>query len=146
VTRCLTGSGSGKIRTRPIATRSGTTINVYVHLSSLQEDYKRIKTPADFVRQVSRENCDAVLFSLWPRGRRGHNKRPDADVYLRHFVDEAGWNIVKVACLGNSATKITTSFPEGVIKPFSEVTPPKTKPPMTSNTVAAKVREHFDWV
>lgn len=112
VTRCLTGSGSGKIRNRPIAKRCHTIINVYVHLSSLQEDYKRIKNPADFVRQVNRENCDAVLFSLWPHGRGGGNKRPDADTYLRHFVDVAGWKIVKVACLGSSID-ITATLSNG---------------------------------
>lgn len=50
VTRCLTGSGSGKTRTRMIARMSDPPINLYVHLPSLQEDYKRIKNAADFVR------------------------------------------------------------------------------------------------
>jgi energy-coupling factor transporter ATP-binding protein EcfA2 len=145
VTRCLTGSGSGKIRTRPIAKGSDTTIDVYVHLSSLQEDYKRIKDPADFVRQVNQEECDAVLFSLWPHCRGGGNKRPDADAYLRHFVDVAGWKIVKVACLGDSASSINV-VPKSVIDSFPKVTPPQAKPPMPANKVAARVREHFGWV
>ena len=140
VTRCLTGSGSGKIRTRPIAKCGDTIINVYVHLSSLQEDYKRIKNPADFVSQVSRENCDAVLFSLWPHGRGGGNRRPDADTYLRHFVDVAGWNIVRVACLGIPVDRITTLLANGTIRTFPTVEPTPV------NDVAAQVRCYFNWL
>ena len=145
ITRCLTGSGSGKTRTRAIATVSDTIINVYVHLSSLQEDYKRIKNPADFVSQVGQEKCDAVLFSLWPHDRGGDNKRPDADAYLRHFEDVADWNIVKVACLGDSASRIATSFREGVSDTFPIVTPPETNPAMPANKVSALVSRHFGW-
>ncbi len=145
LTRCLTGSGSGKIRTRPIAILSGVTIDVYVHISSLQENYKRVRDASDFARQVRREKCDAVLFTLWPHGRGGRNKRPDADTYLRHFISQEHWNVVKVACLGNAATSITTALPKGVIKSFSEVTAPGAKTPMPANTVAELVREHFGW-
>jgi hypothetical protein len=89
---------------------------------------------------VGEEKCDAVLFSLWPHRRGGRNERPDADTYLRHFIDEAGWNIVKVACLGDSAKGITTQFPEGVSKSVPSVDPTQV------NDVAGQVREHFGWV
>lgn len=145
IVRCLTGSGSGKVRTRPIAKMSATVIDVYVHISSLQENYKKVKDAADFARQVRREKCDAVIFTLWPHSRRGANKRPDADTYLRHFINQEHWNIVKVACLGNAATLITTTLPKGVIQTFPEVSPPKTTLRKPANTVAAQVREHFDW-
>jgi energy-coupling factor transporter ATP-binding protein EcfA2 len=135
VTRCLTGSGSSRIR--PIATLSSN-IRVYVHLSSLQEE----KTaPAELEGKVKPEDCEAVIFSLRPGKARGY---PDADTYLQYFIKK-GWHIIRVACLGDSASRITTSLPEGVIDTFPEVTASETEPAMPANTVAAKVRAHFGW-
>lgn len=133
VTRCLTGSG--RSRTRLIATVS-VNIKVYVHLMSLHEDPKHRKTPADFEQRVEEEDCDAVLFSLWPHSGNGC---PDADTYLRYFVGR-GWNIVRVACLGIPVSRITTPLPSGSIRTFPTVEPTPV------NIVAAKVRRHFGCV
>lgn len=133
VTRCLTGSGQS--RTRLIATVS-VNIKVYVHLMSLHEDKKHKKTPSDFELRVGQEDCDAVLFSLWPHSG---NRCPDADTYLRYFVD-AGWNIVRVACLGIPVSRIATLLPSGSILSFPTVKPTPV------NEVAAQVRRHFDWL
>jgi hypothetical protein len=119
-----------------IATLSAN-IRVYVHLISLHEDDKHQKTPADFENKVNQEQCEAVLFSLWPHYGNGC---PDADTYLQYFIGR-GWNIVRVACLGIPISRITTSLSAGTIQTFSridEVAP--------VNEVAAQVRQHFDWI
>jgi hypothetical protein len=133
MTRCLTGSG--RSRTRLIATVS-VNINVYVHLMSLHEDKKHKKTPADFEQRVEQEDCDAVLFSLWPHSGNGC---PDADTYLQYFVGR-GWNIVRVACLGLPVATITTPLAAGTVLSFPSVNPTPV------NEVAAQVRAHFGWV
>lgn len=133
VTRCLTGSR--RSRTRLVATLS-IIIKVYIHLVSLHEDKKHKKTPADFEQKVQEEDCDAVLFSLWPHSGNGC---PDADTYLQYFVGR-GWNIGRVACLGIPVSRITTSLPSGTILSFPTVEP------TPANDVAAQVRNHFGWV
>jgi len=116
MTRCLTGSyRSG---TRIIATLSAH-IKLYVHIMSLHEDKKHKRTPADFKQRVEQEDCDAVLFSLWPHTGNGC---PDADTYLQYLAGH-GWNIIRVACLGIPVSRITTSLPSGSILSFPTVEP-----------------------
>jgi hypothetical protein len=103
---------------------------------SLHEDKKHKKTPADFEQRVEQEDCDAVLFSLWPHSGNGC---PDADTYLQYFVGR-GWNIVRVACLGLPVATITTPLAAGTVLSFPSVNPTPV------NEVAAQVRAHFGWV
>jgi hypothetical protein len=134
--RCLTGAGSGKSRTKQVATVSGATINLYVHYPSLQEDWKKTITPANFMAQVAKENPAAVMFALWPyRGRHGY----DADAYLQHFIQN-GWHIVRVAFLGLPLTSITTTFQTSVAQSFPRM------PQTPANTIAVQVRQHFGWL
>ncbi len=79
-----------------IARMSDPPINLYVHLPSLQEDYKRIANGGVFA-SGGEEKSDAALFSLWPHRRGGRNERPDADAYLRISLMMCEWKIVSAS-------------------------------------------------
>ena len=117
---------------RDIALLDGMRIEVYARVSSLQESRT---TPSEFVREVSQQRCDAVAFCLWPDANfQSPNDFPDAHSYLRMFRD-AGWNIVRVAVLGQAVSE--PSYPNVEFFPTSQSAP--------VNQTAQGVRRHFGW-
>ncbi len=129
VTRSLTGCFNRNIRN--ILLRNGTVIKIYARVSSLQESQT---TAHDFILEVSQTQCQSVIFCLWPSFNPSNPSAfPDATKYLHEF-NMAGWNIIKVAVLGNTPA----IYNNQCRLPNSQTDP--------INKTAQDVRVHFGWV
>jgi len=128
VIRALTGAHKRGVY--DVATSLGV-LNVYVQISSLQEDNI---TPAKFVREHLKD--ENVLIPLWIKGR---GKFPDGDVYLARFL-QAGWYISGLVILGvkNVKIKIPNGVPNPVYFPNSKVEP--------ANKTANSIRKLWGWL
>jgi GTPase SAR1 family protein len=121
--------------------------DVYVMLSALQESGKKHNAPrkpdefVDYINALgAKENFDKIIFPL--RLRKTRIKKvdyPDADVYFRHFMDQAGWRIIAVATLSHDAPNY--SFNSTTISVFHE----PLSPTIPVNTAAAHIRSGFGW-
>lgn len=130
VIRSLTGIDKRGIR--DIAPITGVPFRIYVRVSSLQESNT---TPLAFLNEVSAQDCRAVVFCMWPGPRRRAADRiPDAASYLR-FFQANGWNIHRVAVLGQANSP--DPYPNAGFFPGSPSDP--------INTTAQAIRGHFDW-
>lgn len=130
VTRSLTGCFNRSQRN--ILLNNNSQIKIYARVSSLQESETEAK---NFLIEATNTGCSFVIFCLWPNANpQNAELYPDAQSYLSYFSD-AGWNIVKVAVLGQINTVHTYTnearFPNSTSLPI--------------NQTAQAVRQHFGW-
>ena len=107
-------------------------IRVYARVGALQETKTR---PEDFLHEVARVRCAAVLRCLWPSAHPNDpTKYPDAQEYLRQFK-AGGWRIRSLALLGQNAGGIRSpdlrQFAQATVSPI--------------NVTASAVCAHFGW-
>jgi hypothetical protein len=107
-------------------------LRLYARVGSLQDTKAG---PQDFVAEVARMRCDAVLCCLAPTASPDHTERlPDAQAYLAAFKG-AGWRIRAIAVLGQNGGGVRSpnlmQFPQAPIAPI--------------NQTARAVRAHFGW-
>jgi len=132
VVRSLTGCFNRNVRDILPAT-GGPALQLYARVGSLQES----KTTAeDFVLEVARKRCNAVLCGLWPSANPLEPLAyPDAQAYLAHFR-AAGWVIQRIAVLGQNGGGVRSprlrQFPQAPTDPI--------------NRTAQQVRQHFGWL
>jgi hypothetical protein len=108
-------------------------IRLYARIGALQETRT---TPEDFLAEVQRARCTAVLCCLAPSASPTDPAAwPDALHYLDPFK-AAGWRIRAVAVLGQNAG--------GVRSPALRQFPMAGTTPI--NVTAQAVRAHFGWV
>jgi len=118
---------------------------VYVFLSSLQENGGNRYQPADFVQRVNglqAEAHDKQKFNkiIFPLRFDEVGNYPSADKYLKHFQEVAGWNIIAVATLGNLGSGYNFQNAQELniyTKALADDYP--------INSVSADVRAHFGW-
>jgi hypothetical protein len=129
--RCLTGCFNRSVR--DIMPRDGkASLRLYARAGSLQETRTR---PDDFVAEVERSRCVAVLCCLSPSAHPNDPALyPDAQDYLARF-SAAGWRVRSIAVLGQNAG--------GVRSPSLRQFPQATTAPI--NLTAQGVRMHFGW-
>jgi hypothetical protein len=89
----------------------------------------------DFVAEVARARCNALLCCLAPTANPDHAERfPDAATYLAAFKD-AGWRIKAIAVLGQNGGGVRSPN----LLPFPQA------PTAPINHTARAVRAHFGW-
>jgi len=130
VARSLTGCFNRSFR--DILTTSGSVLDFYVRVSSLQES---ATTEVEFENEVLSTGRNHVLFCLWPQTK---STFPNADTYLSYFQSRS-WNIHKIAVLGESANPLTISVPANTTQIFTNS---RTDP---INQTAREVRKHFEF-
>ena len=135
VIRCLTGCRI--CGPREFKMVGGAVRNTYVQISSLQEGRPGM-TARQFVSRVTRYKTAAVILTLRVRAHRAH---PDADSYLAHFINVAGWRIAGVALLNENTNTLLTPLPRGIVSVYT-FTP---SAPVV-NQLAAQVRKKFRWI
>lgn len=130
--RALSGCFNRSLR--DIQPRVGRTpLKLYARVGTLQETRTR---PDDFVAEVGRVRCSAVLCCLLPAA---HPHAPDdlpaAAAYVHRF-EQAGWRVAAIAVLGQDRGGLRSrrlqQFPQAGTAPI--------------NLTAAAVRAHFDWL
>jgi hypothetical protein len=138
VARSLTGCFNRSVR--DIALSSGrSTLRLYARVGALQETRT---SPEDFVQEVARQRCDAVLCCLapdalatLPAAPSARPQYPAASDYLEHFA-QAGWQLRSIAALGQNSgglrSPLLRHFPQAGTDPI--------------NATAHAVRKHFGWV
>jgi hypothetical protein len=107
-------------------------LRLYARVGSLQDTKAG---PEDFVAEVARARCNAVLCCMGPTANPDHPERfPDAAAYLAAFK-AAGWRIRAIAVLGQNGGGVRSpnlmQFPQAPIAPI--------------NQTARAVRLHFGW-
>jgi hypothetical protein len=129
--RSLTGCFNRSVRDiLPLGGKQA--LRLYARIGSLQDTRAG---PEDFVAEVARARCNAVLCCLAPTANPDHAERyPDAPAYLEAFK-AAGWRIRAVAVLGQNGGGARSphlmQFPQAPIAPI--------------NQTARAVRLHFGW-
>jgi hypothetical protein len=129
--RSLTGCFNRSVR--DILPRQGSSaLRVYARVGALQETKTR---PEDFLHEVARARCAAVLCCLWPSAHPHEpTEYPDAQEYIRQFK-AGGWRIRSIAVLGQNAGGIRSpdlrQFAQATVSPI--------------NVTASAVRAHFGW-
>lgn len=130
--RALTGAFNRSLRDiQPADGRRA--LRLYARAGSLQDTRTG---PDDFVDEVARQRCDALLCCLLPAA---HPHAPDdwpaAAAYVERF-ERAGWRIAAIAVLGQERGGLRSprlrQFPQSGTAPI--------------NVTAAAVRAHFGWV
>jgi len=107
-------------------------LRLYARVGSLQDTKAG---PDDFLAEVPRARCAAVLCCLSPTAHPDHPERfPDALAYLAAFK-AAGWRIRSIAVLGQNGGGVRSpslrQFPQAPTAPI--------------NVTARAVRLHFGW-
>ncbi len=132
IVRCLSGCFSRSLR--DIQLRDGKTqLRLYARAGSIQETRK---TPDEFLAEVPRARCAAVLCCLLPEAQPNEPELyPDASTYVARFK-AAGMRIRAIAVLGQNAGGLRgphlRQFPQAPTAPV--------------NLTASEVREFFGWV
>ena len=129
--RCLTGCFNRSVRDiQPSGGKAA--MRLYARVGALQDT----KTgPEDFMAEVARMRCSAVLFCLAPSAHAGHpDTCPDAVAYIA-ALQAAGWHVRAIAVLGQNSG--------GVKSPSLRQFPLATTAPI--NVTAHAVRTHFGW-
>ncbi len=108
-------------------------LRVYARAGAVQETRK---TPQEFLAEIPRARCTAVLCCLLPAAQPNEPELyPDAQAYIAHFK-AAGHRIRAVAVLGQNAGGLRgghlRQFPQAPITPV--------------NQTAQGVREFFGWM
>ncbi|MGA0569341.1 hypothetical protein ACO2Q9_01335 [Variovorax sp. VNK109] len=131
VLRSLTGCFNRSVR--QVQLSSGSVLDIYARVSSLQESETE---PQKFINEVAGTGQSSVIFCLWPHANsKNPLKYPDAHAYISAFT-KAGWQFRASAVLGASpirpATPRVAYFPTIVDQPI--------------NIGAQSVRQHFQWL
>ena len=130
--RSLTGCFNRSLRDiQPLDAKP--VLRLYARVGCLQDTRT---PPEDFVAEVARLRCDAVLCAMSPGAYPGHDAAlPGAAAYLAHFK-AAGWRIRAIAVLGQNAGDVRSTalrqFPQAGTLPI--------------NVTAHAVRLHFGWL
>ena len=108
-------------------------VRLYARVGCLQDTRT---TPKDFIAEVARWRCAAVLCCLAPSAYANDKSLyPDAQAYLTQFKAQ-GWRIRSIAVLGQDRGDVRApnlrQFPHATITPI--------------NVTARDVRQHFGWV
>ena len=129
--RCLTGCFNRSVRDiQPLGGRSA--VRLYARVGALQDTRTG---PEDFIAEVARSRCTAVLFCLAPSAHAAHpDTCPDATAYIA-ALQAAGWRVRAIAVLGQNTG--------GVKSPSLRQFPLATTAPI--NVTAQAVRAHFGW-
>jgi hypothetical protein len=131
VVRSLTGCFNRSVRDiQPLDGK--TPLRLYARVGSLQDTRSG---PEDFIAEVARARCNALLCCLAPSANPDHAERyPDAMAYLAAFK-AAGWRIRAIAGLGQNGGGVRSpnllQFPQAPVAPI--------------NQTARAVRAHFSW-
>ena len=131
VVRSLTGCFNRSVRDiLPLGGKQP--LRLYARVGSLQDTRS---APEDFVAEVARARCNAVLCCLAPTANPDHAERyPDPPAYLAAFK-AAGWRIRAIAVLGQNGGGVRSpnlmQFAQAPIAPI--------------NQTARAVRAHFGW-
>ena len=129
--RCLSGCYQRSVRDiQPLG--GGAAFRLYARSGALQHTRT---SAADFIAEVQRMRCSAVLCCLAPGANPDHPDRcPDAQAYLEAFK-AAGWRICSIAVLGQNGGGVRSpnllQFPQAPVAPI--------------NQTARAVRAHFGW-
>jgi hypothetical protein len=103
-------------------------LRFYARVGTLQDTRTTVE---DFVAEVGRARCQAVLFCLLPSSP----ERPDAQAYVAG-IKALGWRIKAVAVLGQNSGGVRASnlrqYPQAPTAPI--------------NVTAREVRAQFGWV
>lgn len=130
--RALTGAFNRSLR--DIALQGGRgALRLYARAGSLQDARS---APDDFVAEVGRLRCDALLCCLLPAAHPlAPAELPAAAAYVARF-ERAGWRIASIAVLGQDRGGLRSprlqQFPQAGTAPI--------------NVTAAAVRAHFGWI
>jgi hypothetical protein len=131
VVRSLTGCFNRSVR-EILPLDAATPMRLYARVGSLQDTRT---APADFVDEVARSRCLAVLCCLSPNSRPDEpGVYPDAQAYLDHFT-AAGWKLRSIAVLGQNHGGVRSP----VLRQFHLA------PTAPINVTAREVRAHFRW-
>jgi hypothetical protein len=131
VVRSLTGCFNRSVRDiQPLGAKAP--LRLYARIGSLQDTRSE---PEDFIAEVSRARCNAVLCCLASSANPDHAERyPDAPAYLAAFK-AVGWRIRAIAVLGQNGGGVRSpnllQFPQAPVAPI--------------NQTARAVRAHFGW-
>jgi hypothetical protein len=131
VVRSLTGCFNRSVRDiQPLDGKQA--LRLYARVGALQDSKAG---PEDFVAEVGRARCTAVLCCLAPSANPDHADRyPDAISYLAAFK-AAGWRIRAIAVLGQNGGGVRSAnllqLPQAPTAPI--------------NHTARAVRAHFGW-
>lgn len=130
--RALTGAFNRSLRDiQPLSGRPP--LRLYARVGSLQD---RLTTPDDFVAEVGRLRCDALLCCLLPAAHpHAPTELPAAAAYVARF-ERAGWHVAAIAVLGQERG--------GLRSPWLRQFPQAGTAPI--NVTAAAVRAHFGWL
>jgi hypothetical protein len=125
--RSLTGCFNRSVRDILIQ-GSKTPLRFYARVGSLQDTRTSVE---DFVAEVGKARCQAVLFCLSPSS----TDRPDAQAYVAG-LKALGWRIKAVAVLGQNGGGVRAAnlrqYPQAPTAPI--------------NVTARDVRAQFGWV
>jgi hypothetical protein len=104
-----------------------TPLRFYARVGTLQDTRTSVE---DFVAEVGRARCQAVIFCLSP----SPTDRPDAQAYVAG-IKAAGWRVKAVAVLGQNGGGVRASnlrqYPQAPTAPV--------------NVTAREVRAQFGW-
>lgn len=129
--RSLTGCFNRSLRDiQPVGGKPA--LRLYARVGCLQDTKT---SPEEFVAEVRRLRCEAVLCCLAPSPYPQQAvPLPDAAEYIRRFKAE-GWRICSIAVLGQNAGDVKSpnlrQFPQATTLPI--------------NLTARAVRGHFGW-
>ncbi len=131
LTRSLTGCFNRSVR--DIQMQSGKPQRFYARVGALQNTRTTLD---EFVQEVQRSRCDAVLFSLLPNAvHTDLMDYPDAQTYVAG-LRERGWRIKGVAVLGQDGGGVRApNLRQYVQAPTAPV-----------NVTARDVRAQFGWL
>jgi hypothetical protein len=131
VIRSLTGCFNRSVR--DIQLQSGRPVRFYARVGALQNTRTTLD---EFVQEVNRSRCDAVVFSLLPTAvQTDLMDYPDAQTYVAG-LRERGWRIKGVAVLGQDGGGVRApNLRQYVQAPSAPV-----------NLTARDVRAQFGWL
>ncbi len=129
--RSLTGCFNRSVRDiMPLGGKAA--LRLYARVGALQDTKTSVE---DFIAEVARSRCSAVLFCLAPSAHANHpDTCPDAVAYL-DALQAAGWRVRAIAVLGQNNGGVKSAclrqFPLATTSPI--------------NVTAHGVRVHFGW-
>jgi len=128
--RSLTGCFNRSVRDIQIQGTKAP-VRFYARIGTLQDTRTSVD---DFVAEVARARCQAVIFCLSPSTGTGADAQ-DAQAYVSGFK-AAGWRIKAVAVLGQNAGGVRA----GNLRQYPQA------PTAAINVTAREVRAQFGWV
>lgn len=132
VIRSLTGCFNRSVRDVQLQTERKP-VRFYARVGALQNTRTTVD---EFVQEVARARCEAVLFCLSPEALRSDGyEYPDAQTYVA-ALRERGWRIKGVAVLGQDGGGVrAANLRQYILAPTAPV-----------NVTARDVRAQFGWI